>query len=454
MDNINSLPPGPSENRYFQTIKLLLNPEPFIKKCRRKYGKSFTLNIIGRQSGVVICDPTDLKQVLSATSDELHTGELYSTLMGPVVGSGSLFSLDGKKHMQHRKLLLPPLHGRCMVAYGDMMAKIVRDKISSWTIGDKLILADEVHDIAFDIIFRTIFGVSEDKMRHEELYRSLRSLLKSFSTPFAHLTILTPMLHRNLGPITPWAKIKRLRKKVIECISKEIDERKELDLNDHADILSSLLRSRHDSGTFLTNEEISDEMLTLLIAGYDANTMSVCWGLYGVLSDQNIYNKLMHELSSIVDIKDNLLVKLDQLTYLDAVVKESLRVNPVIPATVRTTNGTYQLGSYTLSNHIAIVPCIYLAHRDPDVWSEPDKFIPERFLNSSTVPFSYLPFGYGIRRCIGAAFTQYEMKIIFAQLLLHAKFELKANYNPKMVMRGVAAVPSGGVPVVVQQLML
>ena len=452
MDSIRHLPLGPAQNKLLQTIALLRKPISFLETCRHQYGKTFTLNILGREKAVVISDAADLKKVFSDNAQQLNTGEVYSTLMGPVVGKGSLFSLDGPVHVQHRKLLLPPFHGHCMHAYNAMMAKSVQDKIAIWKKDDKLILSNELHDITFNIIFNAIFGMNEENARFQQLKKLLRALLRSFSTPYAHFVIIAPMFHRHLGPLTPWANIMKLRRAICRCIFEEIEDRNNNNLEPKADILSALLKSRDEAGIFLTNEDICDEILTVLIAGYDATSMSTCWGFYGILSNPDIYNKLMEELNGIVGQKEDLIVHLDKLVYLDAVVKEALRVNPVIPLMVRVTKENYQLGRYTLPKGTGILPCTYLAHRDPTLWSEPEKFKPERFINSATIPFSYVPFGSGIRRCIGAAFTHNEMKIVIANILLHAELKLKENYEAKIVMRGVAAVPSGGVPVVVTKL--
>lgn len=453
MENISCLPKGPSENKLFQAIRLIQKTIPYLEECQRNFGHIFTLRIFGRPNAVVISDLMDLKQVFSANANQLNTGEVYATLMGPVIGEGSLFSLDGQKHIRHRKLLLPPFHGRCMQAYGDLMAKIVKDKASSWKAGDAFTLSNELHDITFGIIFSAIFGMNEKNMRFERLKKSLRLLIHSFATPFAHFTLLTPRLHRNLGPLTPWANIMKLRQAVNKCLSEEIEERRKSDLSTRIDILSLLLQAKDEAGSFLTTEEICDEMLTLLIAGHDTTTMSACWAFYGVLSNPNVYQKLKDELNHVFNIEGGLIANLDKLIYLDAVVKEALRVTPVIPLAVRLTNEEYQLREYTLPKGTAILPCIYLAHRDPKIWAEPDKFMPERFLNSATVPFTYLPFGSGIRRCIGAAFAHHEIKIILAQIFLHAELGLKENYKPKMKMRGVVAAPSGGVPVVIKKIL-
>lgn len=453
MNNTNGLPNGPTKNNFFVIIKAIRQPIALFEEYRKIYGKTFTTPpFSGYPATVFISDPADLKQVFSANAAQLNTGESTKKLIQPILGDFSLLSLDGKSHLHHRKLLLPSFHGQRMEVYGELMARAAQKKISSWKKGETLRLEDEARDITFHVILKAIFGMDETNIRFEELTKSLHALMRVMSKPFSFITLLNSRLHRNLGVLTPWAKMMELRHKVDKCLFEEIEARRKINLDSRTDILSLLLQARDEAGNLMTNQEIRDEMLTLLMAGHETSTMGISWAFYGILSNPDVFNKLKDELAQVVSNEEELVKNLDKLIYLDAVIKEALRITPVVPYVARITNEAYQLGEYLLPKGTAIAPCIYLAHRDPDVWSEPDKFMPERFLNSSDTPYTYLPFGSGIRRCIGAAFAQYEMKIIVAQLLLHAELELKENYVPKFERKVSVIAPSQGLPVTVRNV--
>ena len=448
-----TLPPGPSKRNLFQFMKFIAHPLPILEECRRIYGKTFTLRFSGQPDSVVISDPIDLKQVFSATPEQLNSGEMNATLLQPILGDYSLLTLDGKKHLQHRKLLLPSFHGQRMKDYGELMSKIAKRKISNWKQNNTLKLVDEVREITFDIILNAIFGMDEDSSRFNTLTKSLHDLNHVISKPYSVITLLVPFLHRNLGFLTPWAKIMKLRQAVDACLFEEISARQKVNLDSRVDILSLLLQARDETGNLMTAQEIRDEMLALLLAGHETSTTGIAWSFYGILSNHHVLKKLKDELHQFVSDDTELVSNLDKLVYLDATVKEALRITPVLPYSLRITNEAYQLRGHTIPKGTVISPCMYLAHHDSEHWTEPHKFMPERFLNSTENPYTYVPFGSGIRRCIGAAFAQYEMKIIIAQILMRIKLKLKDNYIAKPERKGPVIAPSGGVPVIIQKIL-
>lgn len=233
-----TLPPGPSKKNFFQVMKLIANPLPILEECKRIYGKTFTLRFSGQPDNVVISDPIDLKQIFAATHTQLNTGEMNATLLQPVLGDYSLLTLDGKKHLQHRKLLLPPFHGQRMKDYGELMSKIAKNKILNWKQNNTLKLVDEVREITFDVILNAIFGMDEESSRFKTLTQSLHQLNHVASKHFSVITLITPFLHRNLGFLTPWAKIMKLRREVDLCLFEEISARKKMSLDSRIDILS------------------------------------------------------------------------------------------------------------------------------------------------------------------------------------------------------------------------
>lgn len=446
------LPKGPTQNKLTQTQLFNKQPIKLLEDCRKTYGKTFSLNILGHACSVIISDPADLKQVFTATT-ELNTGEIGTTIIKPIAGDYSLLCLDGKKHMAHRKLLLPPFRADRMQVYGELMAKMAKKKIVQWKSGQVFPLLNESRDITFSVILSAIFGMNEENSYYEKLEKSLHALTDEITKPFSFMMLMVPFLHRNLGPLTPWARMMKLRDAVNACVYEEIESRKKMDLSERTDILSLLLQARDEEGNSMTDQEIHDEMITLLIAGHETSSVGIAWAIYGILANSQVLEKIKEELSENYLDKNSseqqLVSCLDKLVYLDAVVKEALRITPVVATIGRvTTEDGYKLGEYILPKGTIIVPAIYLAHRDPDNWVNPDKFMPERFLNSKETPYTYLPFGGGIRRCIGAAFAQYEMKTIIAQILLHTELALKNSYLAKFERKGLVIVPSDGMPVI------
>lgn len=450
--NKNFLPEGPAKKNVFQFLAAINYPFTIWDHCKQTYGKIFTLKYAGQPDQITISDPHYLKQVFSSTADQLNTGEINGTLLQPILGDYSLLTLDGKKHMQHRKLLLPPFHGQRMKEYGESMCKIAHEQITTWKTNTKIKLIDEVRKITYQVILNTVFGMDETNTRYRVLSNALEQLLLVSAKPFAVMTLLLPFMRRRLGGLTPYSRLMDLKKKIDDCLFEEIAARKKLDLSERTDILSILLQARDEVGNPMTAQEIRDEMLTLLLAGHETSTTGIAWAFYGILSNAEVSSKLLNELQALATTNNELLQNLDKLTYLDAVVKEALRLTPVLPNLVRVTNEDYQLGEYRLPKGTTISPCLYLTHRDPDYWDKPDQFMPERFINTTEKPFTYFPFGHGIRRCIGAAFAQYEMKIIIAQIMLNLDLALADNYKAAFERRGPVFAPSHGLPVLVNKI--
>lgn len=451
MINQNILPAGPNESKIRQMIKFMREPISFFEKCRKDYGKIFTIRLPSQPPYVVITDPNDIKQLLTASPEELFAGEINGSVFKPVLGEFSLLTLDGQKHLQHRKLMLPPLHGERMQVYAQIMSELTRKAISRWQEATKMPIFNEMRAITYGIILRTVFGIDEDNLRFNKLEKLLKDLLFTIKSPYGLVTLLTSVLHVNLGPFTPWAKIQKLRKEIDSVLYEEIKLRKSTDLSNRIDILSLLLQARDESGQPMSNQEIRDEMITLLIAGHETSATSMSWVLYRILSNVKVLTKIKNEIATVTSQQSNIVNSLSQLTYLDATIKETLRMLPVIPYIARLTKNEYKINNFILPKDVAIVPCIYLTHHEPEIWSEPKNFSPERFINSSEKPYTYLPFGGGMRRCIGAAFAHYEIKIVLAEILQHTDLELTEGYIPKPIRKGIVISPADGLPISVKK---
>jgi cytochrome P450 len=444
------LPSGPTMPKWLQMAKFMRKPIEYFDECRAKYGTTFTLRLPGQPPYVVVCDPADIKKLfINSSTKQLHTGEINGSVFKPVLGSFSLLTLDGEKHLQHRKLMLPPFHGERMQMYGEIMAKMADKQMQHWRAGNKVNLFNEMRDVTFNIILSAVFGMDEDNIRFKPLETALRKLLATIKSTFGLITLLFKPLQIHLGPLTPWTKIIKLRKQVDEILFAEIAARRQTNLTDRVDILSMLLQAKDENDVPMPNQEIRDEMLTLLIAGHETTATAIAWSFYRILSDRNVLEKIHTEINTFAINDAELINNVNKLTYVDAAIKETFRMMPVIPYMARLTKTDYEVNQYTVPTDVAIIPCAYLAHNEISYWSEPQKYNPDRFVNSTETPYTFLPFGGGMRRCIGAAFAQYEMKIVLAKVLREINLTLPKNYQPKLVRKGIVIAPHDGVTVTI-----
>lgn len=437
MSLLGVLPPGPTESRLRQMAQFIREPIPYLQACQAQYGNVFTLRMLGQPPYVVVCNPADIKGLFMAPPDVLYTGEINGSIFRPVHGRYSLLTLDGDKHMQHRKLILPAFHGARIPVYESIMRELTQKQISAWQVGSDFPIFPEIREITLNIILRSIFGMKEDSARFEPFKAVFRELIATIKSPAGLATLLIKKLHINLGPLTPWAKIKRLRREVDELLYHEMRERRKQGVSERSDILSLLLQAKDEHSRPMPDPEIRDEMWSLLSAGHDTSATAMSWALYYILANPAILQRITAELKETPQRFD----------YLEATLKETLRMMPIVPYIARLTKQNYQLNDYLLPPGVGIIPAIYLAHHAAEHWPDPSQFSPERFLTSSEKPYTYLPFGGGIRRCIGATFAQYEMKIVLAELLTHTTLTLTDSAVPKAVRRGIVMEPESWVPV-------
>lgn len=446
------LPKGPKTSQILQFINFIKNPINMLRSCYNTYGDSFTLKLIGQMPYVIISDPDDIKSVFMEHDGALSAGAANGTVLRPIVGNFSLLTLDGEKHMFHRKLMLPPFHGERMKLYGQRMQDITVARITNWKATDKISILDEALHITFDIILHKIFGIEESNHNYLKIKTALRELLNMVETPFGVATLIFKKLHTNLGVLTPWAKIQKLKKEVDAILLEEIKSRISSDLSLQTDILSLLMQAKDEAGNAMTPEEIKDEMITLLIAGHKTTAATIAWSTYYILSNEQILNQLLLELSNARKDSEDIDIIVSKLPYLDAVIKESLRMTPVLPYVGRLTIEPFQLKNILIPRGVVIVPAIYLAHHSASNWPDPEKFMPERWLTKQEKPYTFLPFGGGVRRCIGASFAMYEIKIMLTTILENTKIKLVEGYTPRQIRKNTVMVPSDGVPVIINHV--
>jgi cytochrome P450 family 135 len=400
MEAQNGLPPAPRMARPVQTAIWSRQAQWMLTQCRRRLGPTFRLKIAYEGTWVVLSDPEMVKQVFTGDPKVFHAGE-GNDILRPLLGENSVLVLDDERHMSQRKLLLPPFHGRRMAGYEETMRTIAAREIDSWPSGEPYRLRPRMQAITLEIILETVFGVHGGE-RLDELRAALRSFLDLVSDPRALLAVLTvgPDRIRMVGPI------RRRLDRVAELIVSEIGARRAAaDLEERDDILSLLVAARHEDGSPMSDAEIHDELLTLLVAGHETTATALSWAVERLIRHPDKLERLRAEVEAGED------------AYLTATVQETLRLRPVIVGVLRKLTEPVEIGGWELPAGLTVAPSIHLVHRDPTIYPEPDRFRPERFLETPPGTYTWIPFGGGVRRCLGAAFAQQEMAIVLRELV-------------------------------------
>ena len=443
-----SLPPGPRGPAFLQTLGYTYWTFPFFERCARRYGDPFTLRMPGFGSFVMLAAPELIKQAFTGDPEQLHAGKANAVLE-PVVGRHSVLLLDGKEHLRQRRLLLPPLHGERMQAYAALMSEIASAQIDRMPVGARFSIHEHMQTITLQVILRAVFGLDEGAQMDE-----LAALLVEFTRPPPSLMIFVPPAWLQYGdfPLSPYRTFLRRREKVDRALRAILRQKIAAPDPSRTDILSLLLSARDEQGRAMTEDELRDELVTMLIAGHETTATALAWVFAFVLRHPDVAARLGDELGGTLrsDGEPDL-AKLTSNEYLDAVVKESLRLRPIVPDVVRRVQSPITVAGYEIPEGAFLTPCIHLAHRRAESWPEPDRFRPERFLGAKVDPYAWFPFGGGIRRCLGMAFAMYEMKIVVGVMLLRARLRLATDDPFKVVRRTVTLTPAGGLPVVLEE---
>jgi cytochrome P450 len=395
----------------------------------------FTLRIANEGTWVFLSHPDAVKQVFTGDPRLLHAGEANVVLL-PVLGSHSVLLLDDDAHMAQRKLMLPPFHGERMRGYEQTMADVAVREIDRWPTGEALSAWPTMQAITLEVIMRTVFGVRETE-RLERLGNALQSSLAWAAEPrrMAQLALLGPRRIAERGTL------KRALDPTDELIYEEIRSRRNApDLAERDDVLSLLLQARHDDGTPMTDRELRDELMTLLVAGHETSATALAWALEALTRHPAALSRLREE------IDDG-----DDDTYLDAVVKETLRLRPVIALVLRRLIEPMEIGGRLLPAGVTVAPCIYLVHRRADVYENPRAFRPERFLENQPGTYTWIPFGGGVRRCLGASFAQLEMKVVLRELVSRLDIRAARPQPERRIRRAIVFAPERGGEIVVER---
>jgi cytochrome P450 len=392
------LPPGPRMPSALQAIGWARRPYPFMKRCQERYGDTFTMRILHSGTWVFLCDPDDVKKVFTAPAGSLGV-DLANPLLLPVLGPRSVMLMEEPEHMTRRRLMLPPFHGQRMGADSEMMTEVTLERIRSWPQGEPFELWPHMQAITQEVIMRSVFGPDEAS-RLGRLRKLLHQLTMALNDPGRLSTAAA------LGP--RWlARSRGFREAmapVEEALLEEVDRRRREGQNGRKDIVSMLVEARYEDGSPMSERDLRDELMTLLTDG--PTSSSLAW----------VFERLLRHPEKLQRLQDEVLAG-DEDVYMDAVVKETLRLCPPVPVVVRRLLEPIELGGYRLPAGTTVAPCVYLIHRNEEIYPHPRRFWPERFLGKPPGTYTWIPFGGGTRRCLAASYAEMEMKRVLRTVL-------------------------------------
>jgi len=395
-----------------------------------RYGDMFTIRIAHEGTWVFVSDPEAIKQVFTGDPRLLHAGEANLVLL-PVLGEHSVLLLDEPEHMAQRKLMLPPFHGKRMQAYREVMARAAQEEIDRWPTDRPVRMRPRMQAVTLEVILRTVFGVDEgDKLT--SLRDELRSTLSILSDRRRALFLVL------LGPkrIRRYPPFRRLMEGVDRLLYPVIQARREAaDLADRNDILSMLLQAGTEFGQPMSDRELRDELMTLLVAGHETTATGLSWAIELLARHPEEFSRLEDSVAAGDD------------TYLDAVIKETLRLRPVIALVLRKLVEPMEIGGRLLPAGVSVAPSIYLVHRNPEIYPEPEHFRPERFIEQPAGTYTWIPFGGGVRRCLGGAFAEFEMSVVLRELVARRSLRPIGREPEHSVRSTITNVPNRGAEV-------
>ncbi len=442
------LPPGSTLPAPLQTAQWFLRPVESLEQNFNRYGCTFSVHsaIFGHE--IVFSRPETLKQIFTGDPNIFRAGEANKSL-SPLLGDHSVLVLDGEAHLRQRKLLLPPFHGERMQHYADLMRDSANRTIDRIATGRRFELLPLMQHLTLDVILRAVMGLKSG-IAFTELAGALTNLLELVQSPWGAIWML-PAFQIDLGPFTGWAKIKHAMQRADNLLYAHIRKRR-AENKDEPDVLSLLIQAKDEQGNPMSDQEIKDELLTLLVAGHETSATSLCWAFEEILRNQAEHNKIREQTRDTLGKSPLSAEHLNQLSYVDAALKESLRLHPPTAAVARRLSAPVELEGYQIPAGYLAVPCMYLTHRLPDIYPDPYQFKPQRFIGKKIDPYEWLPFGGGSRRCLGMAFAMQEMKIVLAEMMRRTRLRLASPKPLETTLRSFIYAPKGGTAVIADKI--
>jgi cytochrome P450 len=427
-------PPGPRTPALVQLVRYARDPLGFLADHQRSQGDIFTVRFPYFGKIVYVASPDLVKALFTGSPATFHAGEANATVLEPALGPNSVLTLDDAPHMRQRKLLLPPFHGERIERYGELIVEMTRQEMESWPVGEPFAMRPHTTRITLAVIMRAVFGVHDtDRLARFE------GLIDEFARRVGVITTL-PMLRRNLGRFSPWTRFQRSRAALDEFIYEEIRLRRaEPGHQERDDVLSLLLEARDEDGNAMSDQELRDELVTVLGAGHETTATGLAWAVELLNRNPAVLAKLRDSLAA------------GEEDYLGATVKEVLRARPVLVDVGRKLTAPETIGGYDLPEGSFVLAAIAALHYREDVFPEPHRFRPERFLESKADNYAWIPFGGGIRRCIGAAFAEYEMRTILREFVQRAELRPARPKPEKVRIRNITLAPARDTRVVLER---
>jgi cytochrome P450 family 135 len=424
------LPPRPDLSRWMMSTGFIFQPTKFLDACHERMGDYFTLKPAPRRTLVVTADPAAVRQVFTGDPALLHAGEA-NIVLAPLLGSRSVLLLDGPEHLRQRKLMLPPFHGERMRLYVRAMEEAAEWHVAGWPRRRPFAVLPSMQAITLDVIMRAVFGV-DDAAGRERLAKPLRAQLDAVASRLQVFMLLATSNRGEPGTRGPWARIAAAGRQADAMIYEQIRARRaDLRSGERTDVFSLLLAARDEDGRPLSDQELRDELMTLLVAGHETTATAMAWALERIVRHPDVLERLQSQP--------------DDDEYLDAVIKETLRLRPVVPAVARKLVEPMEFGGWRLPAGVHIAPSIYLLHRRPDLYPDPLAFRPERFLGVNPGTYEWIPFGGGVRRCLGASFALIEMRVVLGTILRSVRLEpAPAADGESVTRRAVTFAPTRG----------
>jgi cytochrome P450 family 110 len=436
---------GPKAPQLWQLIQWIAHPTQYLERNAHRYGDRFRGSFLRFPNIVFLSDPEALEKLFTDSPEQFDGGSA-NTLVRPILGNNSLLMLDGERHKRHRQLLMPPFHGDRMRAYGQLICQITEQVTGQWTEHKPFLARSAMQAISLQVMLRAVFGLEEGE-RYQQLQHLLSSLLDLSLSSMGNILLFFPFAQRDLGSWSPWGRFLEQKRRINQLIYAEIRERRAQPDSSRTDILSVLMAARDAEGQPMTEEELLDELMTLLVAGHETTATALTWALYWIHHLPDVKEKLLHELDTLGADPDP--SDITRLPYLSAICSETLRIYPVaIIPTPRIVLSPITFLGYEFEPGTLLIPSIYSAHHRQQTYPNPKQFRPERFLERQFSPYEYLPFGGSNRRCIGAAFALFEMKLILATVMSRFELTLASDKTVQPVRRGPTIAPDSGVPIV------
>ena len=442
------LPPGPKSPSAWQLVRYSQSPLSFLEECAHRHGDPFTVRWAGYGSFVMLASPDAVQDVFRGDPHTLHSGE-GNEFLTATVGQNSVLVLDDEPHARQRRVLLPPLKGERMRSFFDAMQAATLEAVQAWSVGRTLGMIEPMQQITLRVMLQVVLGL-ESNDQIADFADKVRRVLELARG--RHVLILVKILPIALLQRTRWLPFYRRMHDLDQALFAFIEKRRQESVAERGEnILADLLKASHEDGQPLSNQEIRDALVTMIFAGHDTTSVALAWTLEQIVPRADVVARITDELQRTTGGAPPRADQLNQLDYLDAAIRESLRVRTILPFVVRLTKGAFTAGGREYPPGIVLCPCSHLVHRREDLYPEPEKFRPDRFLERHYAAHEWFPFGGGSRMCLGMAFALYEMKVVLSTLLATVRLARPPGTHSAPIRRGIALAPNDGARMTVME---